>query len=123
MVKEKRHNYAMKDFLVPIVAGVVLGGLTAYTTVKFNEGETKAWRQSVEKQITAMEILLRAVQANQLELASRGQWMVNTDERLDELETDVKSILSSRYSKADADRDVASIIREIQLRHGEKPNQ
>ena len=120
MVSNKRHNYVMKDFIVPIIVSLLLGTFAAYTTVKFNEGETKAWRQSIEKQITAMEVILRAVQANQLELAARGQWMSNTESRLDEIEDDVKEILTTRYSKTDAERDTSAIIREIKLRHNEK---
>lgn len=120
--RNRRHSYVMKDFLVPIIAGIVLGGLTSYATLKFNEGETRAWRISVEKQISAMEVVLRAVQANQLELASRGQWMLSTEDRLDKLESDMTDMFSSRYTKKDGERDMKSIIREIKLRHMENPD-
>tara|TARA_R110000772_G_scaffold42318_3_gene98339 strand:- start:1664 stop:2026 length:363 start_codon:yes stop_codon:yes gene_type:complete len=120
MVQNKRHNYVMKDFLVPIIAGVILGGFTAILTVKYNEGETTEWRKNIERQISAMEIILRAVQVNQIELAARGQWMQSTNQRMEKVEKDIINILSDNYTLKDAKRDSEQLMREIKIRHGEK---
>tara|TARA_R110000796_G_scaffold148262_7_gene265153 strand:- start:4887 stop:5249 length:363 start_codon:yes stop_codon:yes gene_type:complete len=120
MIENKRHQYVMKDFLVPIIAGVILGGFTAILTVKYNEGETTEWRRNIERQISAMEVIMRAVQVNQIELAARGQWMLSTNKRIDKVETDIIKILSDNYTSQDAKRDSEQLMREINIRHKEK---
>ncbi len=115
MTENKRHNYVMKDFLVPIVVAVVMGLGASFLSIKYNEGETVAWRASIESQLAAMNVIMKAVQTNQLELASRGQWMTYVDRELNDHDGRLVRIESTRFSKEDADVTTKHLEREIEL--------
>ena len=115
MINDKRHNYVIKDFLVPIAAALVIGVGASYSTMRFNEGETQAWRNNVEVQLSSLKVILTAVQGNQLELASRGSWMLNVDKSLDRHGLRLTFIESNRYTREMAAKTEAAILREIDL--------
>tara|TARA_R110000803_G_scaffold73577_1_gene137403 strand:- start:95 stop:472 length:378 start_codon:yes stop_codon:yes gene_type:complete len=125
MIKEKRHNYVMKDFIVPIftscVVAIIIGAFGVVMAFKYKEGGDVEWRKGVERQISSLQVVLTAVQVNQVGIATQGQWMISTDSRLAKIESSVESIAKNVYSKSEMDKQHGQIIREIKLRHGEKP--
>jgi len=112
---EKRHQYMVKDFLVPIIIGIILGGLTSLGVVKYNEGETNAWRASQEKRMAGLEIIMQAVQTNQIELAARGTWIIKTEEALADIRLRLNNIEEKRFTTADADIRTQAVLREIDI--------
>ena len=105
----------MKEYLVPIIGGLVLAILSSILTVEYNRGETVAWRESIEQKVNDMKVLLSAIQTNQIEIASLGQWRYYADKDLLDLETRVKNIESNRFSKEDANVETRRLEREIEL--------
>tara|TARA_R110000772_G_scaffold125384_1_gene232056 strand:+ start:3411 stop:3773 length:363 start_codon:yes stop_codon:yes gene_type:complete len=120
MLENKRHVYVMKDFLVPIISGIILGGFVAILTLKYTEGSNEQRFQNLESQMIRLEVIFKAVQTNQVELAARGAWMVSIERRITDNEQRVSHLELSSYKIKDAERDNSSIIREIKLRHNEK---
>ena len=115
MASERRERDLMRDFLAPIVASVVIGIGAVVMTFKYNEGETVAWRNSIETQIESMKVIMQAVQANQIELAARGSWMVGIDKSINSIESRIGRIETSRFTKEDADSTTRRLDREIEL--------
>ena len=115
MANERRERDLMRDFLAPIVASVVIGIGAVVMTFKYNEGETVAWRNSIETQISSMKVIMQAVQANQLELAARGSWMVHVDKDISAIELRLNNIEKNRFTKEDADVTTKMLSREIEL--------
>ena len=105
----------MKDFLVPIIAALVIGLSASFLTIKYNQGETVAWRSNIETQIESLKVILQAVQVNQLELAARGQWMKNVENELNIVNRKILTIESNRYTSQMADKHETAILREIDL--------
>jgi hypothetical protein len=116
----KRHAYVMKDFIVPISVALILGALTSFATTKYTAGSNEIRFQTLERQMIGLEVILKAVQANQIELAARGAWMISIERRITDNEKRVSQLELSSYKIKDAERDNSSIIREIKLRHNEK---
>lgn len=105
----------MKDFLVPITSALVLGIGVSIMTMKYNEGATIAWRNSIELQISSMKVIMKAVQVNQIELASRGAWMISVDKDIGNVEKRISDIEKSRFTKEDASATTRRLDREIEL--------
>jgi type II secretory pathway pseudopilin PulG len=116
----KRHAYVMKDFLVPIAVALILGALASFATTKYVAGSNEIRLQTLERQMIALEVIFKAVQTNQIELAARGAWMVSTERRIKDNETKLTELEASTYKIKDAERDNYNILREIKLRHGEE---
>jgi hypothetical protein len=116
----KRHAYVMKDFIVPITVAVIIGAMTSFAATKYTEGSNEQRFQNLENQIIRLEVIFKAVQTNQIELAARGAWMVSIERRITDNEKRVGLLESTSYKVVDAERDNKNIIREIKLRHGEK---
>lgn len=105
----------MKDYLAPIVAGLILAILASVLTVEYSRGETVAWRESIEQQVKDMKVLLSAIQTNQIEIASLGQWRYYADKGLLDLEAKIKVIENTRFSREDANVETRRLDREIEL--------
>ena len=125
MIKEKRHNYVMKDFIVPIftscVVAIIIGAFGVVMAFKYKEGGDVEWRKGVERQISSLEVVLSAVQINQIGIAKQEQRAINTDSRLTRIESALELISKNVYSKSEMDKQHQQLEREIKLRHGEKP--
>lgn len=115
MVENKRHNYVMKDFMVPIVTALIIGTGASFLTMKFNEGQTMEWRRNIETQIEGMKVIMRAVQTNQIEIASRRVWMDKTDEELKEIRGRLTNLEESRAKVTETEARHKAILREIDL--------
>jgi hypothetical protein len=116
----KRHAYVMKDFIVPITVAVIIGAMTSFAATKYTAGSNEQRFQNLERQMISLEVIFKAVQTNQIELAARGAWMVSIERRITDNEQRVSHLELSSYKIKDAERDNSSIIREIKLRHNEK---
>ena len=77
--------------------------------------DVKAWRANIESQVAGLKIILTAVHANQIELASRGAWMVHVDDDLVDLNMRLTNIESNRYTAKMADKSEKAILREIDM--------
>ena len=113
--ENKRHQYVMKDFFVPIIAALILGIGASFLTVKYNQGETSAWRSNIEMQIESLKVIMKAVQINQIELAARGQWMKSIEGEMDGIQKRIGVIESNRYTSKMANKHETAILREIDL--------
>ena len=115
MTVDRRANYVMKGFLVPIIVSVVIGAGAVVLTFKYNEGGTVEWRRNIEAQIASMKVIMQAVQANQIELASNRSWQAHVDDDLNDLEDRMSDVERTRFTKADADVTTRMLEREIEL--------
>tara|TARA_R110000772_G_C12953930_1_gene402544 strand:+ start:149 stop:517 length:369 start_codon:yes stop_codon:yes gene_type:complete len=118
--KNKRHTYVMKDFIVPISVAVIIGAVTSFAATKYTAGSNEIRFQTLERQMIGLEVILKAVQSNQIELAARGAWMISIERRITTDEKRITQLELSSYKIKDAERDNGNIIREIKLRHNEK---
>ena len=109
----------MKHFFTPIVCAVLLGVGSSFITIKYNQGETTQWRKNIERRFIALEVILSAVQVNQIQLATTRQQHIGTTQRLDKVESDIATLLADNYTNAHAQKDMEVIMREIRFRHGE----
>ena len=116
----KRHAYVMKDFIVPITVAVIIGAVTSFAATKYTAGSNEIRFQTLERQMIGLEVILKAVQSNQIELAARGAWMISIERRITTDEKRITQLELSSYKIKDAERDNGNIIREIKLRHNEK---
>lgn len=110
----------MKDFIVPISVAVIIGAVTSFAATKYTAGSNEIRFQTLERQMIGLEVILKAVQSNQIELAARGAWMISIERRITTDEKRITQLELSSYKIKDAERDNGNIIREIKLRHNEK---
>jgi hypothetical protein len=110
--------------IVKAVSMVLIGSGSSYFTaeIKLAVNETKIHALAVNAdkrevhvnaELVKIQIATAVVQANQIELAARGQWMDKIDGQIKALSETIHGFQSNRYTSADANRDIQHIMREI----------
>jgi hypothetical protein len=113
-MKETRELNLFREVLIPVLSAVLIGGLSSYFTASLAIAVLKEKVSSIEKDIDSITIIAQSVQANQIELAARGQWITSVESQLESHEKRISEIEKSRYTKNDAEKDIE--ILKLQLK-------
>lgn len=127
-VVNQRHNYVMKDILIPILVGVIIGAVASIATNIYlsaeRRGEVEGRFNQLERSVNEMKVIMVAVQTNQIAIASGEVWKNGIEKLIDSMSKQINIMQSDRYTKEDGARDReasikadADILREINLRH------
>ena len=105
----------MRDIMIVVIASLLLGIGASFLTNKYNEGETYAWRKSIEAQLEGMKVIMTAVQANQIELATNRGWRRYMEDESEDFSTRLTILEKTAVTQQEIDAAVGRIEREIEL--------
>ena len=114
---DRRKATGIRELIIPLVTAIIVGVGASFVASKVAVAVLTKEVEGIKKDIGLLERLVNTVSMNQLELAARGEWMINTNSRLARVEKTIENV----YSKSEMDKQHQQLEREIKLRHGEKP--
>ena len=106
-----------REIAVPVIVSIVVGVGSSYMATNVAIAVLNEQVGSLKTEMTNMQDIVKAVAANQIELAARGEWISSTDNKLLSITQRLDKIESGEYTQIDAQRDFSIIMREIDLRH------
>lgn len=106
-----------REIAVPVIVSIVVGVGSSYMATNVAIAVLNEQVGSLKTEMTNMQDIVKAVAANQIELAARGEWISSTDNKLLSITQRLDKIEHDEYTAVDAQRDMSLIMREIDLRH------
>lgn len=109
------------DLLERFVVPLIIGAFSAYVLVtnsvvrldeKINRLDDKI--AVVDKHISSLDNTVEVVRQNQIEIATRGEWMRMVESNLKVLNDEMTQIRGTRYTDRDAQRDQKLLLNELQ---------
>lgn len=107
----KEMHATIKDMTVPIVVAVVVGMGSSFFTAKTTIAVMETRLNSMEEDLTGVEVALDEIVRQQAKLVSNELVMRQITDRLSKIENEM-------VTKSASDRDYQTLLREIQIRHG-----
>lgn len=104
MANERRTSNMLREVIIPTVTAVIVGSGSSYIAMERSTAVMQERMRVFERDLNATGNILVAVQANQLELAARGQWMTSTNLRIKKLQNEIRDVEHR-------------VLREVEIRH------
>jgi demethoxyubiquinone hydroxylase (CLK1/Coq7/Cat5 family) len=88
---ERRTRMSLKSVIVPVIAATITGMSSGLIGVKVALSVVETKINYIENDVNVLVKVLEKANANEKELAVRGQWIISTDRRLTYIESKLKN--------------------------------
>ena len=114
---DRRRDSIVKNIMIPVVIATITGISASYMATQVTLAVVETRVKYLESDVVSIKEILQSVNANQIELAKRGEWMSNTEKRMSNIEKTQESLveqIKDKYTRKEAEKDNRHLIEKIE---------
>lgn len=114
---DRRRDSIVKNIMIPVVIATITGISASYMATQVTLAVVETRVKYLESDVVSIKEILQFVNANQIELAKRGEWMSNTEKRISSIERTQESLIEQtkdRYTRKEAEKDNKYLMEKIE---------